>query len=60
MTPTETDDALQTPVRDLAENEMSVLGAALYGFCGLGYYPSPEAASAAVHHDYQIFSPRQA
>ena len=53
-------DALQIPVRVVAENEMTVLGAALYGFCGLGYYPSPEAASAAVHHDYQIFSPRQA
>ncbi len=39
---------------------MTVLGAALYGFCGLGYFPSPEAASAAVQYDYQIFNPTPA
>ena len=39
-------DALKIPVRVVAENEMTVLGAALYGFCGLGYYPTPQAASA--------------
>ncbi len=53
-------DALKIPVRVVAENEMTVLGAALYGFCGLGYFPSPEAASAAVQYDYQIFNPTPA
>ena len=51
-------DALQLPIRVIAENEMTVLGAALYGFFGLGYYPSAEAASAAVQHEYQVFHPR--
>ena len=36
---------------------MTVLGAALYGFCGLGYYPTPQAASAVVSHDYQVYHP---
>ena len=52
-------NALQMPVRVIAENEITVLGAALYGFYGLGYFPSPEAASAAVQHEYQIFEPQQ-
>ena len=50
-------NALQIPVRVVAENEITVLGAALYGFSGLGYYPSPEAARAVVQHEYQVFEP---
>jgi L-fuculokinase len=53
-------DALQLPVRVLGENETTVLGAAHYGFFGLGYFPSPQAARAAVVHDYETFEPRQA
>lgn len=52
-------NALQIPVHVVAENEMTVLGAALYGFAGLGYFPSPEAARAAVRYDYQIFEPER-
>ena len=51
-------DALQIPVRVVAENEITVLGAALYGFFGLGHFPSPEAARAVVQHDYQVFEPQ--
>jgi len=51
-------DALKIPVQVISENEITVLGAALYGFFGLGYYPSPEAASTAVHREYQIFEPK--
>jgi L-fuculokinase len=51
-------DALRKPVKVVSENEMTVLGAALYAFSGLGYFPSPEAARAAVHYDYRIFEPR--
>ena len=50
-------DVLQIPIRVVAENEMTVLGAALYGFSGLGYFSSPEAARAVVQHDYQLFEP---
>lgn len=50
-------DALQMPVRVVSENEITVLGAALYTFFGLGYYQSPEAASTAVQREYQIFEP---
>ncbi len=53
-------DALQLPVRVVSENEITVLGAALYGFFGLGYFASPEAARAVVQHDYQVFAPKQA
>ena len=51
-------DALGIPVRVVAENEITVLGAALYAFAGLGYFASPEAASAFVQRDYQVFIPR--
>jgi L-fuculokinase len=51
-------DALQIPVKVIAENEMTVLGAALHGFSGLGYFPSPEEARCAVRHEYQVFRPR--
>lgn len=53
-------DALQIPLRVVAENEMTVLGAALYGFSGIGYFASPQAARAAVHYDYQDYAPHQA
>lgn len=36
---------------------MTVLGAALHGFFGLDYFPSPEAARAVVQYEYQIFEP---
>ena len=52
-------DALGLPVRVIAENEITVLGAALYGFFGLGYFPSPEAARAVVHYEYQLFEPKR-
>lgn len=51
-------DALQLPVQAIAENEITVLGAALYGFFGLGHFPTPEAASAAVQREYRIYAPR--
>lgn len=51
-------NALKMPVRVVAENEITVLGAALYGFFGLGYYPSPEDARAVVQHEYQVFEPQ--
>ena len=51
-------DALQLPVRVVAENEITVLGAALYAFSGLGYYASPVAARAVVNYEYQLFQPR--
>jgi L-fuculokinase len=41
-------DALRMPIRVVSENEITVLGAALYGFSGLGHYASPEAARAVV------------
>jgi len=51
-------DALKIPVQVISENEITVLGAALYGFFGLGYYPSPEAASTAVKREYRVFEPK--
>ena len=51
-------NALGLPVRVVAENEITVLGAALYGFSGLGHYTSPEAARAVVQHEYQLFEPQ--
>lgn len=50
-------NALQRPVRVIAENEITVIGAALYAFFGLGHYASPEAARAAVQHEFQIVQP---
>ena len=50
-------DALQLPVRVIAENEITVLGAALYGYYGLRHFPTPEAARAVVHYEYQLFEP---
>jgi len=52
-------DALQIPVRVVAENEITVLGAALYVFFGLGTYKSADEARAAVHYHYQVFEPRR-
>ena len=51
-------NALQIPVRVVAENEITVLGAALYGFSGLDYFSSPETARAVVQHEYQVFEPQ--
>ncbi|MEO8409285.1 MAG: L-fuculokinase [Propionivibrio sp.] len=51
-------NALQCPVRVVTENEITVLGAALYGFFGLGYFPSPEAAREVVRHEFQVFAPQ--
>lgn len=53
-------DAIQRPVRAVAENETTVLGAALYAFFGLGRFSSPDAARASVHHDYALFEPGSA
>ncbi len=50
-------DALKLPVRVVAENEMTVLGAALYAYFGLGYFASPEAARDVVRYEYQLFEP---
>ena len=50
-------NALQLPVNVVSENEITVLGAALYGFSGLGYFSSPEDAREAVHYEYQIYLP---
>lgn len=52
-------DALQIPVRVVSENEITVLGAALYAFAGLGFYKSPDEARAAVHYQYQVFEPKK-
>jgi len=52
-------DALQIPVRVVAENEITVLGAALYVFFGLGTYKSADEARAAVQYHYQVFEPRR-
>jgi len=51
-------NALKMPVRVVAENEITVLGAALYGLSGLGYYNSPDGARAVVQHEYQVFEPQ--
>ncbi len=51
-------NALRMPVRVVSENEITVLGAALYGLCGLGYYTSPNDARAVVQHEYQVFEPQ--
>jgi len=51
-------NALQRPVRVIAENEMTVLGAALYGFFGLGYFSSAEEARVSVQHDFRIVDPQ--
>lgn len=50
-------DALQIPVRVVSENEITVLGAALYAFAGLGVYKSADDARAVVHYEYQVFEP---
>jgi L-fuculokinase len=52
-------DALRLPVQAITENEITVLGAALYGFYGLGHYATPEAASAAVQREYRIYEPKR-
>jgi L-fuculokinase len=51
-------DALRLPVKVIAENEMTVLGAALYGFSGLGYFTSPEEARAVVQYEYRLVEPQ--
>ena len=51
-------NALQRPVRVIAENEITVLGAALYGFFGTGHFTSPEAARSVIRHDFQIVEPQ--
>lgn len=51
-------DALRMPVRVVVENEITVLGAALYAFAGLGYYASPEAARSLVQYEYQVYEPK--
>lgn len=50
-------NAIGRPVRVVSENEITVLGAALYAFAGLGYFPSAEAARAAVQYEFQTFVP---
>ena len=50
-------NALRMPVKVITENEMTVLGAALYGFSGLGYFTSPEEARAVVQYEYRLFEP---
>ena len=50
-------NALQIPVKVVSENEITVLGAALYAFAGLGYFPSPEEARKVVNYQYQIYRP---
>ena len=50
-------DALQIPVRVVSENEITVLGAALYAFSGLGIYKSADDARAIVEYQYQTFEP---
>lgn len=48
-------DVLGIPVRTLDNGETTVLGAALFAWGGIGYYPSPDQARAAVpfhYHDY--------
>ncbi len=51
-------NALQIPVRVVTENEITVLGAALYCLSGLGHFPSPDAARAVVQHEYQLLEPQ--
>ena len=51
-------NALQRPVRVIAENEITVIGAALYAFAGLGHFASPDAARAAVQHEFQVIEPQ--
>ncbi len=51
-------NALQIPVRVVTENEITVLGAALYCLSGLGHFPSPDAARAVVRHEYQLLEPQ--
>lgn len=51
-------NALQHPVRVIAENEITVLGAALYGFSGIGHFANPEAARAVIQHEFQMVEPQ--
>ncbi|XBS70231.1 L-fuculokinase [Acerihabitans sp. KWT182] len=50
-------DLLNLPVKVLNEPETTVLGASLFAWSGIGYYPSPEAARRQVVYEYQWFRP---
>lgn len=52
-------DALRVPVKVLEDAETTVLGAACYGWAGVGVYPDAESARAAVNYRYRYFYPQE-
>ncbi len=50
-------DLLNLPIKVLNEAETTVLGASMFAWSGIGYYPTPEAARQQVTYQYQWFRP---
>jgi len=50
-------DLLDLPIKVLNEAETTVLGASMFAWSGIGYYPTPEAARRQVTYQYQWFRP---
>lgn len=50
-------DILDRPIRITHEAEITVLGAVMFAFAGLGRYPSPEVARDAFGLSYEIIKP---
>jgi len=51
-------NAIGRPIRVSTEPEKTVLGAAMFGFAGVGLYPSPEAAREAFGTKFEEIPPQ--
>ncbi|MCW2485183.1 L-fuculokinase [Candidatus Symbiopectobacterium sp. NZEC127] len=49
---------LNIPIKVLDEAETTVIGAALFGWYGVGEFASPELARAQIHYQYRYFYPQ--
>lgn len=52
-------NALGLPLKILDDAETTVLGAACYGWAGVGYYPDADSARRAVNYRYRTILPEE-